>query len=421
MSRSLSQISGAVALALSALLVTACSKEDGKRAIAAASPTVAVAKAAKEDLTRSLVMTAEFKPYQDVDLMAKVSGYVKEIRVDIGDRVHTGELIAVLEVPEMQEDLARGKAALKASGSEAVRARDELKRAESLHEIAHLSYTRLAEVASRRPGLIAQQEIDDAKGKDLATEAQVSAARSALESANQQIDVSRGALGRIKTMLDYARVTSPFTGVVTKRFADVGSMIQAGTASQTQSMPLVRIAQDNLLRLIVPVPESAVPKVHIGQQVEVNIPSLKRSVYGSVTRFTTHITTSTRTMDTEIDVPNPGLTLIPGMYAEVRMVLDQHKGALAVPISAVDQGEEGAASGGAEKARTGRVLVVTPQNRIELRQVALGIETANKVEVISGVKEGDLVVVGGRSTLQAGQSVQPKIAAVGGVPSKEAK
>ena len=103
------------------------------------------------------------------------------------------------------------------------------------------------------------------------------------------------------------------------------------------------------------------------------------------------------------------------------MVLDQHKGALAVPISAVDQGETGAASGGAEKTRTGRVLVVTPQNRIELRQVALGIETANKVEVISGLKEGDLVVVGGRSTLQAGQSVQPKMAAVGEAPSKEAK
>jgi len=415
---------GALALAVTALLFGACAKSGNEAAKAPPPTTIAVAKAAREDLTRDLVLTADFKPFQEVELMAKVSGYVRAIHVDIGDRVRKGELIALLEVPEMADDLARAKSALKRSEAEASRARDELKHAQSLHDIAHLSYTRLAEVAARRAGLVAQQEIDDAKSKSLSTEAQVDAARSGLEAANQQIDVSRGALERVKTMLDYARVTAPFSGVVTKRFADVGSMIQAGTASQTQAMPLVRLADNSVLRLILPVPESAVPTIHIGQRVEVRISSLKRSVSGSVTRFANSVAVGTRTMDTEVDVQNPDLSIIPGMFAEVRLVLDQHKGALAVPIASVDQGGTEAASGqpkaaGTQPAHAGRVLVVTPGNLIEIRQVTLGLETANEAEVLTGLKEGDLVVVGGRAGLQAGQKVQPKVTTVGGAPSQD--
>jgi RND family efflux transporter MFP subunit len=298
--------------------------------------------------------------------------------------------------------------------AEAARARDELKHAQSLHDIANLSYTRLAEVDARRAGLVAQQEIDDAKSKALTTEAQVDASRSGLEAANQQIDVSRGALARVKTMLDYARVTAPFAGIVTKRFADVGSMIQAGTASQSQAMPLVRLFDSYVLRLILPVPESAVPTIHIGQHVEVRIPSLKRSVSGSVTRFANSVSVGTRTMDTEVDVQNTDLTIIPGMFAEVRLVLDQHKGALAVPISAVDQGgDQSSTNQQRDAARTGRLLVVTPANLIEIRTVTLGLETANKAEVLTGLKEGELVVIGGRSGLQGGQKVRPKMTTMG--------
>ena len=422
MPRFVSLATGTLALAMAALLVTACGKSGNEPTKAAPPPTVAVAKAAKEDLTKELVMTAEFRPYQEIELMAKVSGYVKAIKVDIGDRISKGELIAVLEVPEMADDMAKAQASLKGSEAEAARARDELRRAQTIHDIAHLSYTRLADVAARRPGLVAQQEIDDAKSKDVASDAQVAAVRSGLESSLQQIAVSRGGLARVKTMLDYTRVTAPFAGVITKRFANVGSMIQAGTASQTQAMPLVRLADSSLLRLIVPVPESAVPSVKIGQQVEVRIPSLNRSVSGSVTRFTSSIASSTRTMDTEIDVQNPGLTMVPGMYAEVRLALAKHPGALAVPIAAVDQtAGEGAApsQNGSARERTGKVLVVTPANRIEIRPISLGLETASKVEVLSGLAEGDQVVIGGRSSLQAGQPVQPKVTTVGGGPSKD--
>jgi RND family efflux transporter MFP subunit len=363
-------------------------------------PTVAVAKASPADLSKNVVLTAEFRPFQEVEVMAKVSGYVKEIRVDIGDRVKQGDLLAVLEIPEMKDDLARAKATLDRSGSEVARAKDDVTRAESAHDIAHLSYQRLFDVSKKRPGLVAQQEIDDAHSKDLVAEAQVAAAQSALLAATQQVDVSKAELARVNTMNDYTHVTAPFTGVITKRYADTGSMIQAGTASQTQAMPLVRLSENSLLRLDLPVPESVVPTIHVGQQVDVNVPSLKRTFPGKVARFADKVQLSTRTMDTEVDVPNPSLVLVPGMYAEVNLTLASRPKALSIPLSAVDRGAD---------SDSDHVMAITADNRVEVRKVALGLETANLVEVLSGLREGELVVIGNRASLQANQQVAPKV------------
>lgn len=397
----------AVLLAAAAVLLSdGCSKgrpveaESGRTQ---AAPTVAVAKATVEDLSQGLTLTAEFKPYQEVDLMAKVAGYVKNINVDVGDRVKEGQLLAVLEIPEMADDLARAKAALDRSQDEVARARDELKRAESTQMITHLTFTRLSSVAAQRPGLVAQQEIDDAQSKDLVAAAQVSAAKSGLAVAEQQVQVSMAEQQRVKTMLDYTRVTAPFTGVITKRYADTGSMIQAGTASSSQAMPLVRLSQNSLLRLILPVPESAVPTVHIGQAVEVRVNTLNRNFPGRVTRFDNKVSLATRTMDTEVDVPNPDLILIPGMYAEVNLTLDSRAHVVVVPVPAIDVGSD---------EFSGQVYVVTPENHVEIRKVKLGLQTATKVEIAAGLQAGDMVVIGNRSGLQPGQTVQPKVTAM---------
>jgi RND family efflux transporter MFP subunit len=372
--------------------------------------TVAVARAAPEDLSHSLVLTAEFRPFQEIDVMAKVAGYIKQINVDVGDRVRQGAVLATLEIPEMTDDLRRARAAVDRGQADVKRAGDELQRAQSAHEIAHLSFQRLSGVAEKRPGLVAQQEIDDAHSKDLVAEAQVSAARSALDAANQQVHVNTAELQKVQTLIDYTKVVAPFTGVITKRYADTGSMIQAGTASQTQAMPVVRLSENSLLRLILPVPESAVPTVHIGQQVEVRVPTLHRSFPGRVARFSGKLSLATRTMDTEVDVPNPNLVLIPGMYAEVDLTLAERRAVLAVPVMAVDMDSENRSeSSGRRPAASGLVMVVTPNHRVEIRKVSLGIETANRIEIRSGLNEGDMVVLSGRSALEAGQEVQPKI------------
>jgi len=385
------------------LFSDACSKTEKVQADAAKTsetPTVAVAKATMEDLSRGLVLTAEFKPYQEVDLMAKVAGYVKQINVDVGDRVTEGQVLAILEIPEMADDRARAQAAIDRSQAEVARAQDQIQQAKSAYDIAHLTYTRLADVTKKKPGLIAQQEIDDAHGKDLVAEAQVSGAKSNLAAAQEQVKVNQAELQRIKTLFDYTTVTAPFAGVVTRRYADKGSMIQAGTSSSSQAMPLVKLSQNSRLRLILPVPESAVPTVHLGQQVDVRVPTLKRSFPGKVERFSGKLSLATRTMDTEVDVTNPSLVIIPGMYAEVDLSLDSRHGVLVVPVTAVDVGSDES---------SGQVAVVTPENHIEIRKVQLGLETSTRVEIRSGLKEGDLVVVGTRSGLQSGQEVKPKI------------
>lgn len=383
-----------------ACVMISCSKSEAVRASTpSVLPTVAVAKVSTEDLSHGMRLTAEFKPYQEVEVMAKVAGYVKEINVDVGDRVQNNQVLATLEIPEMADDLRRADASVERSKSEVARANDELQRAEVTHQLAELWYKRLSGVLEKKPGLVAQQEIDDAKSKDLVAEAQVSAAKSALAVAKEQVKVNTSESQKVHTLMEYARVVAPFAGVVTKRFADKGSMIQAGTASQTQAMPVVRISENSLLRLILPVPESAVPTVRIGQQVDVRVPTLNRSFPGRVARFAGKVSMATRTMDTEVDVPNPNLVLMPGMYAEVNLTLNRRNAVLAVPVMAVDRDGESA----------GRVLVVTLNNRVESRKLTLGLETAQSVEVRSGLNDGDMVVLSGRAGLQPGDEVRPKV------------
>jgi len=382
------------------ILLTSCSHTEATsdKATAAAQdspPLVPTAKVARIDLVNDLVLTAEFEPFQQVDLMAKVSGYVRSIGVDIGDRVHTGQVLATLEIPEMEDDLTRAAASIDQAQAEITTASDELRRAEAAHDIAHLSYSRIADVLKREPGLVPQQEVDEAHSRDLVAEAQVAAAKSSLKTAEQHARVSRADQGRVETLHKYMTIAAPFEGVVTKRYANVGAMIQAGTSSQ--AMPVVQLSQNNLLRLILPVPESSVGRVRVGETVDVRVRSLGRVFPGRVARLAGKVQPSTRTMDTEVDVQNPSLTLIPGMYAEVNLHIAESRGALTVPLDAVDRSTAAA-----------RVYVVVPPGVIHIVPVTLGLETAQNVEILSGLKEQDIVVAGRHAGLRDGQAVLVK-------------
>jgi RND family efflux transporter MFP subunit len=364
----------------------------------AAVPTVPVVKVTRENLSNDLVLTAEFIPYQEIDVMSKVAGYIKNIRVDIGDRVREGDPIATLEVPEMQDELNKAASSIQAAESEIANASDEVTRAKSAQQIAHVSYSRIQDVSKKEVGLVPQQVVDEAQSRDLQAEAEVSGAQSRLKAAQQRADVARGEMARLKTMFNYTSITAPFEGVVTKRYANVGSMIQAGTSSQTQAMPVVRLSQNNLLRLIVPVPESSVPGIHKGGIVDVNVPVLHRTFPGRVTRFADKVQMTTRTMDTEVDVPNADLILVPGMYAEVILNVDRRNHALAVPLDAV----EGTGSGA-------RAYAVNDSGVIAIVPVTTGIENAQSVEILSGLAEGQQVITGRRAGLREGQKVRPRV------------
>lgn len=364
--------------------------------------TIAVARVARADLARHLTLTAEFVAFEEVDVMAKVSGYVRQILVDAGSRVSAGQLLAELEVPEMRADLVRSEAEIQRRSAELERARDDVRRVQSAYNLAHVSYERLSNVVKLKPGLVAQQEIDEARGKDLMADAQVAAARSNLAAAEQQVHVVEADRDRLKTMYAYTRVIAPFAGTVTKRYASTGSMIQAGTASQSQAMPLVRLSSNSRLRLVLPVPESAVPLIKTGQTVDVLVPALGRTFPGRIARAADRVMTATRTMDTEVDVINQEQTLVPGMYAQVNLGLDRRSAAIAVPIEAKGTEKDHAV-----------VFVVNTKNEIEIRRVDLGLETADMIEVRSGVADGELVVIGNRTALKEGQRVSPQVVHMG--------
>lgn len=379
-----------------------CSKTNAAAEKSSASqnalPIVPVTKVGRADLVNDMALTAEFEPFRQIDLMAKVAGYVRSINVDIGDRVHDGQILAMLEIPEMEDDLAKASAGIDQADAEIATASDEQHRAEAAHDAAHLSFTRIGDVMKSEPGLVPQQEVDEARSRDLVAEAQVSAAKSNLRTAQQRARVARAEQGRLQTLHNYTVIAAPFDGVITKRYANAGSMIQAGTASQSQAMPLVQLSQNSLLRLILPVPESVVSHIHAGESLDVHVPSIGRTFPGRVARFADVVQPSTRTMDTEVDVPNPTLTLIPGMYAEVTLRLEGRLNVLAVPLDALDRS-------GMEP----RVYVVTGAGVIHVVPVTIGLETDRRVEVRSGLQESDIVVVGRHAGLKEGQEVQTRL------------
>jgi len=385
--------------------ITSCARSGAEISPAAPDiPTVAVAKADRANLSSDLILTAEFEPFQEIDVMAKVSGYIREIKVDIGDRVREGQVLATLEVPEMQDDLTRAAASIEQANAELATARDELQRAESAHDMTHLSYSRILDVSKREVGLVPQQEVDEVHSRDLVAEAQVSTAKSRIAEAEQRIHVAQAEQARFKTMSQYEVITAPYAGVVTKRFANKGSLIQAGTSSQTQAMPVVRLSQNGLLRLALPVPESGVPLIHLGEAVDVSVSSLHRTFPGRVARFSDTVDQSTRTMKTEVDVPNPTLVLVPGMYAEVDLVTEQRDHVLSIPVEAIDGSGDAA-----------RVYTVDESGAIQIIPVRLGIETAQRIEIRSGdLKEGDSVVVGSRAGLKVGDKVHAKVISLSG-------
>jgi RND family efflux transporter MFP subunit len=334
---------------------------------AATALVVAVAPVEREDIDNEVTIPAEFRPYVEAELNAKVSGYLQKINVDFGDQVKAGQLLAVLEVPELKAEL---NAAIAAQN-----------RAEADYTNAHLIYTRLAGVNQQHPNLVAQQDIDTAQAKDMVALAAVASAKADVE--------------KYQTLFGYTQITAPFDGVITWRSVDPGALIEAGTSSATTGRPLVRLSDNYLLRLDFPVSVKYVKAVHLGAPVTVRVESLGNKTFaGRIARFTDQVSDATRTMTTEIEVKNPDLEIVPGMYATVVLTVEHRAQALVIPTEAV------------ASARKSTVRVVNQNNEIEERVVTLGLETPNRYEVTSGLRAGEKVVIGNPSQAHPGEKVE---------------
>ena len=366
-----------------ALAVAVYRHRNGAASASARLPAVAVAKVDRGHLKQTLTVSAEFHPYEQVSLHAKVAGYLQSISVDMGDHVKEGQTIAQLDVPELRNDLEKDTASFHAS-------EEEKKRAEAIYAETHLACDRLMVVAKDHPKLIAQQQVDEAQAKDRN-------AAGAVGAAQQHIEECGAALDKTRTMLSYTTITAPFEGTITRRYADPGALIQAGTSSSTLTTPIVDIAEDTRLRLVFPVPESAVAQVKIGAPVQVSISSLNETFDTTISRFSGKVDHATRTMSTEADVENRDGHLKPGVYASATLVLQTREDVVAVPVEAISVGEKAS------------VFVVDRNNLIENRPIKLGLQTPTRAEVLEGLRPGDLVVIGSRAGIEPGQKVIAKL------------
>ena len=371
---------------------SACSG-DGRVQASTPAITVGVTKVVRKSLGRDITLSSELVPFQEIDVYAKESGYVKKLMVDYGTHVKTGQVMAVLEIPELEAQLQEDQAEIKNAVNQVSRAQHELTRYKAQYNALHLEYTRLNGVFESQPGIVAQQEVDDAQGKDLAASSQVDAGQAALEASQSQLAAAKAKLAHDQTLYDYSRITAPFPGVVTQRYANLGTLVQAGTSSSTQAIPIVRLSEDDLFRLVIPVPESYVKYIRIGDRVDVRVPSLNQTFPGKVARFSVDVTQDTRTMHTEVDVSNPHRVLMSGLYADADLILEHKEDIPSVPLQALNH----------ETDKT-TVFVVNANDEVEDRQVTLGIQTSTDAEVVAGLSEGQQVIVSDRSGLRPGES-----------------
>lgn len=378
--------------------LTACRSVGNSNAKAATIASAQVATVQRGDISHTLTLAGQFQPYQAVDVHPKVSGYMQRINVDIGDVVKKGDTLAVLDVPELKAQLQQSVFELQQSNEEIARAQHEINRAEAMHSAVHAESDRLKQAAATEPGLIAQQELDDALAKDLSTEAQVDAAKSAMAAAKQHAGAAQAENQRVQALHDYTTVVAPIDGVVTWRYADTGALIQGGTNSNSQDLPIVRLAQSSLLRLRIPVPEDDVKYVHVGDTLQVRVDAIGRALSGKIVRFTRSVNFETRTMETEVDIENKDLSIAPGMYANTLLQLANAHDVITAPTDAL-----------VLKGHQQTVYVLDAENRIDVRDVEIGLQGSKLAEIRHGLNPGERVIVGGQDRYREGEEVNPLV------------
>ena len=327
-------------------------------------PTVDVVHPSSEPPQSELQLPSTLQAYIEAPIYARTTGYLRRWYKDIGSKVNKGELLADIETPEVDQELLQARAARDQAAAQLKLAQSSAKRWENLQKMDAVS----------------QQETDERSSSYIQGEASLNAA-----DANVR---------RLEQLESFKHIYAPFSGVITTRNTDVGSLVNAGNGGPTQQ--LFVIAQIDPIRIYVNVPEVDSPSIHKGVKVDIEVPALVGQHFtGSVVRTADAIDPATRTLNTEIDVPNPKGQLLPGSYAQVHLALKQQVQRLTVPSNALLFRAEGP-----------RAAVVGAENKIQLRPVVIGRDFGNTVEIISGLEPSDAVVVSPSDSLENGEVVR---------------
>jgi RND family efflux transporter MFP subunit len=344
-------------------------------------------------LTSRLHSNATLSAFEETDLFAKVPGYLSEVKVDIGDHVKAGQVLAVIDIPETEKELRENEAQLEARRQALNSATRQVERAKADLALQQVTFKRQEYLNKER--WASDQALDEIRAKAGISQADLGLAEANRDLAAAQVDFASATVEKTKVLLAYAKITAPFDGVVAQRLVNRGDLVQAATS--TRASPLFKLERIDIIRVFSDVPENDVPYVHVGGRASVKPIGLAGDpIKGTVTRFAFRLDPETRNMRTEIDLPNLDERLYPGMYAEVSLELS-HAGTLTVPASAIGSDSGGTFVYTVKDGRVGRVSVKT------------GISDAGRVEVIAGLPEDTAVVVSSKQAPSVGAAVQVSV------------
>jgi RND family efflux transporter MFP subunit len=352
-------------------------------------PVVNVTPVTRSASTDSLVLPGNIQAVTEAPVLARASGYVKKRIADIGDRVAAGQVLAEIEAPELDQQILQAKAAVQQADAAVQQAEASLQQANSNENLAHVTFDRFNKLADK--GVISKQDNDTYRLQWAAQQSNVQALEKAVNAAKSNSSALEANVARLTDLLGYLTVRAPFAGVITLRNVDTGVLVTEG------STLLYRIAQTDRLRTYLNLPQSDAGSVHVGQKATLIVPDLSgRKFSGTVTRTSNSLDPSTRTLLTEVQVENTGALLMPGMYTEVDLAVPRKDPPLVIPGDTLVVRSNGP-----------QVAVVGGDGTVHFQLIQLGRDFGDRLEVLSGVHEGDQLVVNPSDSIREGGKVNP--------------
>jgi RND family efflux transporter MFP subunit len=354
-------------------------------------PSVNVVPVERSSSRSELILPGNIEAVTEAPLLARASGYVKSRYADIGDRVKAGQLLAEIEAPELDQQVKQAKASLDQASSSLEQAAANLQQGQANEQIAQTTARRWTSLQGR--GVVSRQENDTYQAQWEAQKASVHALEKAVAAARSNVGASEANLSRLQEMQGYKKVIAPFAGVITLRNVDVGTLITEG------STLLFRIAQTDRLRTYVNVPQAEAGAVHVGQPAFLTVADRpQRKFTGTVTRTANSLDPSTRTLLTEVQVPNGDGALMPGMYADVDLATPRQDPPLLIPGDTLVVRSDGT-----------QVALVTANKTVHFQSIQLGRDYGDKVEVLQGLEAGQDVIVNPGDAIRENAKVNPVV------------
>ena len=371
-------------------------------------PVVTVVQVKRSAPTSELLLPSTLTPLTEAYIYARASGFVKRRYVDIGDRVREGQLMAEIDAPDLDQQVVQARASLQQTRANLGQAQASLEQAQAQQKLTGVTLARWKTLVAR--GVLSQQEGDQKQADYDNATAQVHVQEANIRAAQDNVRASEANLARLIELQGFKFIRAPFTGIVTSRSVDVGSLISAAGAGQgnpnlgsnagggnNTSGELFRVAQIDRLRVQVNVPQSYSPSIHLGLPANITLQEMsRRKAVGKVTRTSNSLDQNTRTLLTEVQIDNRDHSLLPGMYAQVQFVSERTDPPILIPGDSLVIRSKGP-----------EVALLQPGNKIHFIPITVGRDYGTDIEVTGGLTGGEHVVVNITDDVQEGVEVKP--------------